>query len=194
MTKTLYLMRHGQTRLNVEGRVQGAYDSPLTDLGIAQAGMAKDYFETNGIRFDQVYSSTQERASDTAEIVSGQVPTRLKAIKEMDFGTFEAKEERLLPVHRPGTKSFEDQLVPYGGEDIRLVGKRVYEGLLAVLDQASDGDTLLAVSHGAAMWGFILHIDAVLPEGARFGNCAICRLTYAEGELTLEAVIDPTAQ
>lgn len=194
MTKTLYLMRHGQTRLNVEGRVQGAYDSPLTELGIAQAGMAKAYFENAGVTFDQVYSSTQERASDTAEIVSGQEPKRLKAIKEMDFGAFEAKEERLLPVHRPGTKSFEDQLVPYGGEDIRLVGKRVYEGLLAVLDQASDGDTLLAVSHGAAMWGFILHIEAVLPEGVRFGNCAICKLTYAEGELTLEAVIDPTAQ
>ena len=33
----LYLMRHGQTEFNVQQLVQGRCDSPLTDLGIAQA-------------------------------------------------------------------------------------------------------------------------------------------------------------
>lgn len=37
MQKTFYLMRHGQTLFNVQGRIQGACDSPLTELGIAQA-------------------------------------------------------------------------------------------------------------------------------------------------------------
>lgn len=34
MVKTFYLMRHGQTRFNVQGRIQGACDSPLTDEGL----------------------------------------------------------------------------------------------------------------------------------------------------------------
>lgn len=32
MSKTLYLMRHGQTMFNLRGKVQGASDSPLTSL------------------------------------------------------------------------------------------------------------------------------------------------------------------
>ena len=57
--KTFYLMRHGQTRFNEQGRIQGACDSPLTDLGKEQAQAARSYFEEKGIRFDKVYSSTQ---------------------------------------------------------------------------------------------------------------------------------------
>ena len=37
MTKILYLMRHGQTLFNARGKIQGACDSPLTELGIQQA-------------------------------------------------------------------------------------------------------------------------------------------------------------
>jgi probable phosphoglycerate mutase len=33
----IYLVRHGQTEFNRDGRFQGRVDSPLTDLGIAQA-------------------------------------------------------------------------------------------------------------------------------------------------------------
>ena len=38
--KRLYLLRHGQTEFNVKKLVQGRCDSPLTDLGRKQAGMA----------------------------------------------------------------------------------------------------------------------------------------------------------
>ena len=36
MTKVL-LIRHGQTSWNIEGRIQGYLDSPLTEIGRAQA-------------------------------------------------------------------------------------------------------------------------------------------------------------
>lgn len=45
MKKTLYLMRHGQTLFNVRRKIQGACDSPLTELGIQQAGIASAYFD-----------------------------------------------------------------------------------------------------------------------------------------------------
>lgn len=99
MQKTFYLMRHGQTLFNVQGRIQGACDSPLTELGIAQAKAARDYFEQEGIRFDSIYSSTQERACDTAELVTGRKDyIRLKGLKEWNFGSFEAHQEySILP-------------------------------------------------------------------------------------------------
>lgn len=68
MATKLYLMRHGQTRFNQQGRIQGACDSPLTDLGKEQALAAHQYFQEQGIEFDKMYSSTQERACDTSEL------------------------------------------------------------------------------------------------------------------------------
>ena len=83
MKKTLYLMRHGQTLFNLRKKIQGACDSPLTDEGKRQAKIAGLYFKENNIIFDHAYSSTQERASDTLEIVTDyKMPyERLKGIK-----------------------------------------------------------------------------------------------------------------
>jgi len=50
MKKTLYLMRHGQTLFNVRRKIQGACDSPLTELGIQQAGIASAYFDDSRSR------------------------------------------------------------------------------------------------------------------------------------------------
>ena len=62
-------MRHGQTLFNEKKKIQGASDSPLTQLGIEQARMAKNYFDESNITFESLYASTQERASDTLEII-----------------------------------------------------------------------------------------------------------------------------
>jgi len=95
MAKTLYLMRHGQTLFNLRHKVQGWCDAPLTDFGIYQAKVAGKYFKDAGITFDDAYSSTQERACDTLELVTdGKLPyKRVKGLKEWNFGTFEGESE-----------------------------------------------------------------------------------------------------
>lgn len=190
--KDLYLMRHGQTFFNQEGLVQGACDSPLTELGIEQAKQAAAYFDQAGIRFGPLYSSTQERACDTLELVtSRQDYQRLKGLKEWHFGLFEAQPERLQPTFRPGATSFEDLFVPYGGEDVDQVGERLLVTLTEVMEKAAD-QPVLAVSHGGAMWAFYLKIAAQdLDPQIRFGNCAICHYQYEKGHFKLVRVIDP---
>ncbi|MGT2906228.1 histidine phosphatase family protein [Streptococcus dentiloxodontae] len=193
----LYLMRHGETLFNTQGRVQGWSDSPLTEKGLQQAEDAKRYFEDAGICFEAVFSSTQERATDTAKLVAKTDRVKqLKGIKEMNFGSFEAQPEQLLPRFRQGSRSFEDLLVPYGGEAISQVGKRVLKTVLEAADALDNGraKNLLFVSHGAALWGLILELDLVFPEGVTFGNCAICEYDYQNGQLTLIKVIDPISQ
>ena len=89
--KTIYLMRHGETLFNTMDVNQGQCDSPLTENGIRQAQAAKAWFDAQGVKFNAVYSSTAERACDTAEIVSGGMPyTRCKGLKEICLGTKEA--------------------------------------------------------------------------------------------------------
>ena len=190
--KDLYLMRHGQTFFNQEGLVQGACDSPLTELGQDQARQAGAYLQGRGIRFGQLYSSTQERASDTLELVSGRTDyTRLKGIKEWNFDLFEAQPERLQPKFRLGATSFEDLFVPYGGEGVDQVGERMLITLTEAMEQVG-AEPVLAVSHGGAMWAFYLKIAAqALDPKVRFGNCAICHYYYEQGHFKLTEVIDP---
>mgnify|MGYP000753757360 CR=1 FL=1 len=81
--KEFYLMRHGQTRFNVQHRLQGVCDAPLTEVGIEQAKKAGQYLAKQEPIFDHVFTSTSERASDTLEIVTGRTDyERLKVLKD----------------------------------------------------------------------------------------------------------------
>ena len=133
MKKTLYLMRHGQTLFNFRKKIQGACDSPLTEEGKRQARIAGLYFKENGIKFDHVYSSTQERASDTLEIVTDfKMPyERLKGIKEWNFGLFEGESEDL----NPPRESYSEFFVKYKGESGKQVEQRMTETLTEIMER-----------------------------------------------------------
>ena len=63
----LFLVRHGETDWNREGRFQGQQDTPLNDRGRGQArGVAE---RLRGHRFDAVVSSPLSRALDTARAI-----------------------------------------------------------------------------------------------------------------------------
>ena len=96
--KKFYVLRHGQTLFNRQGRIQGWSDSPLTELGIGQAQQVRAYFKKLGLSFDSLYSSPSERACDTVQLATGRTDyQRLKGLKELNFGEFEAQPEYLHP-------------------------------------------------------------------------------------------------
>jgi broad specificity phosphatase PhoE len=68
MTKTtLYFTRHGETEWNVQGRIMGHQDSPLTDLGVQQALWLRDILKEKPLA--TIYASSSQRAWMTAEIL-----------------------------------------------------------------------------------------------------------------------------
>jgi phosphoglycerate mutase len=194
MTKKLYLMRHGQTRFNVQKRIQGASDSPLTELGIEQAKMARIFFENQGIKFNRIYSSTQERACDTAEIVSGRTDyIRLKGLKEWDFGAFEAQSEYLNPpldLEHIG-QAYGDYFVTYGGEGARQVRQRMMRTVGEIISQAAEGETILAVTHGAAISQYFREALAVYPDNLTTPNCSIFNFVFDGDKVSMPLVYDP---
>jgi probable phosphoglycerate mutase len=65
----IYLVRHGQTEFNREGRYQGACDSPLTLLGQRQARAIGVLLRAHTPRDATIVSSPLGRAWSTAEII-----------------------------------------------------------------------------------------------------------------------------
>lgn len=190
MKKHLFLVRHGETLFNQLKKIQGACDSPLTENGIQQAKKARDYFLEKQISFDHLYSSTQERASDTLEIITGRKDyQRLKALKEMNFGSFEGEQQFLQPDGKEYYESFYPQ---FGGESMAQVQNRMSAALHQLMT-LEDHQTVLAVSHNGACVSFL---QAIWPENednlARsFPNCAIFVVSYENRHFQLEDIIDP---
>lgn len=203
--KKLYLLRHGQTEFNVKKLVQGRCDSPLTDLGRKQAGMAAAWLKGHDVVPDKVVSSPLGRAMDTASLVayellgSDAAVESCEGIIERSYGTFEEGPHDALPtdVWDPG-----EDLVPFGGEGSRALQERMV-GALSNLMGAEGIETLLAVSHGSASRQFI---RAAAPEGfelpTKLPNCAIMIFDFDEEDLqgesdgsqckfTLQQIVDP---
>ena len=67
----LYFIRHGETAYNRSGRVQGRTDIPLSEQGLIQAQLARDFFHKQGIRFDLVISfDAKDRRAVFSEAVA----------------------------------------------------------------------------------------------------------------------------
>ena len=86
----LYLMRHGQTAWNAEGRMQGRLDSPLTPLGEVQA--RRQAWLVRDLRGLARYASPAGRAQQTAHIVfDGQDFASDERLHEIDIGAFSGR-------------------------------------------------------------------------------------------------------
>lgn len=185
MKKIFYLMRHGQTLFNVRKKIQGACDSPLTELGKTQAQIAGSYFKD--INIDYAYSSTAERACDTLELVLGNIfpYTRLKGLKEMNFGMFEGESEDL----NPNRVAFETFFVDYGGESRGQVRERMVNTCIDIMEKENH-NTVLAVSHAGACLNFLSQWQDPSNELKKgFPNCCILKFEYENKEFKLLEII-----
>ncbi|MBM7642796.1 histidine phosphatase family protein [Streptococcus loxodontisalivarius] len=188
---TLYLMRHGQTLFNQLNLIQGWCDSPLTADGIAQAKTAYDYFSSQNITFDKIYSSTSERSCDTCELASGRTDyTRVKGLKEFNFGRMEGQPEFLHPETNV-EGDFADYYVQFGGESQTAFSDRVIGTIQEIMASNQNQKTILMTAHAGTLISFYQFVTKQFQSGFRPSNCCILKLSYQEGKFKLLEVIDP---
>jgi probable phosphoglycerate mutase len=148
----IVLLRHGQTEWNRDGRTQGRGDSPLTDLGKAQA---RAMAETTrpllaGRPTPRLVSSPQGRALATARIVAAHLGLSLDIptddrLMEQSFGAWEGQlsvdtYEKLRDI-APHRRWFHAP----GGETVEEIQTRAQSWLD---DHQALDSPLIAVSHG----------------------------------------------
>jgi len=156
--QVIYLLRHGETEWNREGRLQGHLDSPLTERGRAQArAMGRCLRQVIGDPSDYtMVTSPLARARRTAEEVAavlGCDPARLveePRLREHGFGTWEGEiyneVEDLFPEQWRARETDKWTYRVPGGESYALVALRLKEWLAEQPAKAR----LIVVSHGLA--------------------------------------------
>ncbi len=157
---SLYLLRHGQTVWNLEGRLQGQLDSELTDLGRHQAQSQATILNLLSLPPDVGYHvSPLGRTRHTAKLALGDVPATFDArLMEIGAGDWEG---RLRWEILPGSEA--DEKLPFdmfadapGGEGLIGLEARI-RAFLSDLDAPA-----VIVSHGVAismMRGLALGLD-----------------------------------
>ncbi|MBR1471284.1 MAG: histidine phosphatase family protein [Lachnospiraceae bacterium] len=169
----IYFVRHGETVWNVENKICGATDSPLTQKGHAQALETAEKLRSMGIKADRILYSPLSRAKDTAmhiAEVTG-IPAREEArLFEQNFGRYEST-PRNGAEFQEAKKQF---LNRFGnGETMFQLAQRIYN----LLDElkAAGGDFILVAHNGIARVVNSYFYEMTNDEYAAFGirNCEV---------------------
>ncbi len=191
MKITLYFVRHGETRFNEKGRMQGTCDSPLSIRGELQVEQAR--VALNNVFFDRAYSSPSGRCLKTCKkILEGRhiKPEIIHDLHEMDFGTFEGSRFTSHPDEISYCFEHSD-FTSVNGENRYQVTDRIEQALNTILSESEDGDHVLVVTHGAVemnMMATILNVDVDAfaqkheGRGNPIPNAGIMRVEYEDGE------------
>ena len=139
----IYIIRHGQTDWNVEGRYAGRIDVKLNEKGKKQAEEIRKKLENT--KFDFVISSPLTRAKETAEIICGDRNTIEidERIIERSNGDLEGK----LKTEIKENVDFNDpNETKYNIESITDFRNRIYD-FLKDIQEKYKGKNVLIVTH-----------------------------------------------
>lgn len=156
MDTIIYLTRHGQTLWNIEKRLQGRGNSPLTEQGIERAKELRDRIKY--IHIDIIYSSPIERALTTANIIKGDKSIEVitdDGLMEMCFGDYEGKITDEVMKENPNwdislIMKGNTELTAPNGENLAEVRDRVARTMNKIIE-ANRGKTILIVAHGITL-------------------------------------------
>ena len=164
----LILVRHGETDLNTENRMQGQSDPPLNARGRAQAEAVGRRLAGEALQV--AIASDLQRAWETATIITAGSSVSLSAeprLREMSFGDWEGLTYEQIQARDPDVLARwgADVLgfTPPGGENLRQFAKRVGPVLEALIQEHED-ETLLLVAHGGSLQLLIALALGLSPE------------------------------
>ena len=182
-----YLIRHGQTDWNAEGRFQGSVDIPLNDHGRGQAKRNGEAFkvELPNVEGWQFMSSPLSRARETMEIVratSGLDPNDYALeplLREVSYGDWERQTIEEISVtdaasiaKRAGNKW---GFVPPNGESYNMLADRV-RTVLASLESPS-----VITAHGGVLRSIYYLIGDMDAETAAIADVPQDQFLFVDG-------------
>jgi broad specificity phosphatase PhoE len=160
--KQVYVIRHGQTKWNAEGRWQGHEDVPLSEEGYAQARALAEHL--SDVDFSAVYASDLQRARETGRALAEATGAPLMVdprLRELNLGVLQGLTHAEIRERYPND---DDQMkanyldhVVTNGESRREMQARAYAAWQDMLDQ-TDSRPVALVSHGGTIRLLLLRL------------------------------------
>ena len=184
--KELWLVRHGESEYNAQGRFQGHMDVPLSALGVRQAEKIGHRLASYDFDFDGLYCSDLQRAALTAQKIAERVKIPAKAdvrLREIHMGELQGllrtEMEIRFPEFAQRVKADSWNTARPGGESMADVAMRVK----SFVDELPSGRFVL-VSHGGTIRSILktyLGLDGSVWRNFQLNNTSLTRLTLPEG-------------
>lgn len=154
---TILLIRSGKTEFDVQGRIQGTLDVPLSDEGQRQAHTAADELIDESASVTALYAGPDLSAQQTAEIVGdrlGLPPKTLKALHNLNQGLWQGMlyddvKSKLPKVYRQWLEKPET-VCPPEGETLTAAAARVRQAIAKLTKKHKSGVIGLVLSQPLA--------------------------------------------
>lgn len=204
----ILLVRHGESKANAEGRLQGSLDYTLSERGEAQARQLGRWLSKNAVGWDFAFSSPLARAKQTAEILCAETSGPAAAVEpdlaEIRAGALEGMtREDMEAKHPDWMKRAVTELgdfSAFGGEsydEVQARATRLIERWTR--DYRAANARLLVVAHGGINFQLLKRLICLpVPRVAivRMGNCSVTAVRLRErrgtfmGELVFHLPIE----
>jgi probable phosphoglycerate mutase len=195
MAPRLLLLRHGQISANKLGRWHGSTDTPLTLRGRWQAYLTGRHLSQKE-NLAAVYTSPLDRCRHTGALAAPSSKAShlvVDGLAEMSIGDWEdMRFTDLNSEHNLIQRLNEDtSWAPPNGEAISTVGQRMRQSLEDISAAHSEDETVLVVSHGAAMaiaLGELMHDTPTEWGRYHFENCSLTQIRIRGSSDTNELI------
>ena len=187
MNTVIYLTRHGQTMWNIEKRLQGRGNSPLTEDGIERAKELRE--RVKDIKLDVIYSSPIERALTTANIIKGDKNVEVvtdDGLREMCFGDYEGKITDEVMKENPNwdislIMKGNTELAAPNGENLAEVRERVAKAMDSIIEE-NKGKTVLVVAHGITLKAIMYYFKDEEVNSEVMGQATLTKVSVDENK------------
>lgn len=154
----LYFVRHGQTDLNRDGRIQGRLDADMNLVGFKQARLCARRLAN--VQFDYAFCSPLKRAVQTAEeILRGRdvVIHKMDLLNDTDVGDWQGHYwSEISKKFSVNLTNISDVLKVRGGESFEAVQGRTEQFFTEIAPL--NASNILVVSHAAIVYSAVKKI------------------------------------
>jgi broad specificity phosphatase PhoE len=196
MSTLLFLVRHGESTWNAQGRVQGQADPPLSPWGVRQAEALARALQPRPLA--AVYSSPLLRARQTAAMIGdvhGLRPRLVDALREVHLGIWQgliADDLDLNDLDGVETVIRAITVPAPGGETLYEAAERAVPAIDGILANHRN-ETVVVVAHsiiGRAILCHLLKTGLELVSRLKLKQCSITMLRLGGEGVVLERLGD----
>lgn len=170
----LYVIRHGETNVNIENRINSLNDSKLNETGISQAKMVGEKIKI--IDYDLIICSPLTRTKQTANLLNYKNAPILydDRLLERDAGVF--TERSVDEIDTDDWWNLNPKENYYDAESVKHVIDRIFEFLEYIKNNYKDKNIIL-VTHGGVSKAINCYFHGIPEDGNlekyKHKNCEI---------------------